>query len=421
MKEITIPFNYSPREYQLDFLEAPQRFKIGVFHRRAGKSMMALNQQIAKAQLKKGIYYYFLPTYRQAKSVCFDSLVKNHVPKEIVDKINESELAIYYKNGSIQRFAGCEDVDKHRGINPIDVVFDEYSEEPEQIWTAVIQPILRENHGTATFIFTPKGKNHSWKLVEMAKENPEEWYISIKSVDDTKVFNEDELNEIRRNTPQALFDQEYRCSFLEGAGQFFKRIHQNTYPVDYQLNDQGEFQLGVDLAKYNDWTVLTPFNLNTFIVHHQERFNQIDYNLQKAKIEAMARRFNNALVWPDSTGVGDPIVEDLKARGLNIGNEGIGFKFTETSRQNLLNNLAILLEQDKIKIPADEGLISELESFQYSLTENGKIKVKVPEGLHDDRVMSLALAVHGAITPIRPDLFTAGRVQRNRDRNVSYT
>jgi len=421
MIELTIPYQYNPKPYQVDFLSAPQRFKIAVWHRRCGKSMTALNQQIQRTQLKKGIYYYFLPTYRQAKAVCFDSLVKNHVPKEIVDKINESELAIYYKNGSIQRFAGCEDIDKHRGINPIDVVFDEYSEEPEQMWTAVIQPILRENHGTATFIFTPKGKNHSWKLVEMAKENPNEWYISIKSVDDTNVFDEAELDEIKRNTPQALFDQEYRCSFLEGAGQFFKRIHQNTYPKDYMLNDEGEYQLGVDLAKYNDWTVLTPFNLNTFIVHQQERFNQIDYNLQKAKIEAMARRFNNALIMPDSTGVGDPIVEDLKARGLNICNDGAGFKFTETSRQNLLNNLAILLEQDKIKIPDDEGLISELEAFQYSLSENGKIKVKVPEGLHDDRVMSLGLAVWGANQPIRPDLFTAGRVQRNRERNVNYT
>lgn len=397
-KEITIPFQYSPREYQLDFLKAPQRFKIIVMHRRAGKSKTALNDQVCKALTTKGIFYYFLPTYRQAKSVMFDSLVNEHIPPEVYLKKNDSELAIYYKNGSIQRFVGCEDIDKHRGINPIDVVFDEYSEMNEEIWTAIIQPILRENKGTATFVFTPKGKNHSWKLIQMAKDNPEEWYVNIKSVEDTNVFTPEELLEIQRNTPEALFAQEYKCEFVEGAGQFFRRIKDNTYPHTI-LSEQGDFQLGVDLAKYQDWTVLTPFNLNNFIVYPQERFNQVDWNLQKAKIEATARRFN-ASVCIDSTGLGDPIVDDLRLRGVNIPDE-FAFKFNETSRTNLLNNLAILLEQNKIKIPDDEGLISELEAFRYELGDKGKVKITVPSGMTDDRVMSLALSVWGVREPIR--------------------
>jgi len=425
--EITIPHRYSPRPYQFELLAAPQRFKIAVFHRRSGKSKTALNQQIQRTQLTKGVYYYFLPTYRQAKAVIWDALIKEHVPPQIVTKINDSELAIYYRNGSVQRFAGCEDVDKHRGINPIDVVFDEYSEMPEEIWTAIIQPVLRENHGTATFIYTPKGKNHSWKLLQLASDNPSEWYSSVKTVKDTEVFTEAELDEIKRNTPQALFEQEYMCSFVEGAGQFFRRIRQNTYDQQRPLPEQGDFQLGVDLAKYQDWTVITPFNLNFGIAYPQERFNQVDWNLQKARIEAAARRHHaidtgeTALIWPDSTGVGDPVVEDLKARGLRIGGEeGKGYKFTETSRLNLLNNLAILLEQDKVKIPSDEGLIGELEAFKYELTDRGKIRIGVPEGMHDDRVMSLALACWGYSGPVKPDTYTMNRVLQNRQNVTTF-
>ena len=65
-------------------------------------------------------------------------------------------------------------------------------------------------------------------------------------------------------------------------------------------------------------------------------------------------------------------------------------------REELLKNLAILLEQDKIKIPNDEGLISELESMRYELGDRGKLHLKVPDGMTDDRIMSLALAVWDA-------------------------
>jgi hypothetical protein len=425
MKTVTIPHNLKGiKLYQREYLATKKRFAILVWHRRAKKTRCALNKQVKKIMERKepGVCYYVLPTYRQAKQVVWDTLIDDHIPSEIVEKKNDSELAIYYKNGVIQRFIGSEDYDKHRGTNPFDVVFDEYSEQSEQIWIAIFQPVLMENGGTATFVFTPKGKNHSWKLLIMAAENQKDWFTSVKGVKDTGVFTEEELLEIRRNTPQALYAQEYDVEFVDGAGQFFRRIIQNTYEKDKDLPQEGDYQLGVDLAKYQDWTVLTPFNLNYFIAYPQERFNQVDWNLQKAKIEATARRYNDALVWPDSTGIGDPIVEDLKARGIRIGGEDEkGFKFTEVSRQNLLNNLAILLEQDKIKIPNDEGLIVELESFRYSLTETGKIKVAVPEGMHDDRVMSLALSVWGVREPIRNDKYFASKIYQNRMRGNQFT
>lgn len=422
---INLPYNFTPREYQKDFVEAKQRFKVAVIHRRGGKTKTTLNQQVLRTQLKYSkkfykwlspadprlteqernainTYYYFLPTYKQAKGVIWDSLIKEHVPMELVEKMNESELAIYYKNGSIQRFAGCDDINKHRGINPIDVVLDEFSEEDVEIWTAVIQPVLRENHGTATFIFTPKGKNHSWEILQYAKQNPNEWYWMVKTVDDTGGLTEGEIEEARRATPQALFLQEYYCDFTENAGAFFRNIKECMYEADDIPNPSHFYQVGIDLAKYNDFTVITPFDLHTFKVKLQERFNQVDWNFQKYLIEASARKYNNAKLKMDRTGVGDPVVEDLERRGLNIGEDG-AVVFNTRTRRELLDNLAILLQQNKIKIPNDPELLAELEAFQFTMTDKGKIEVKSRKGLHDDRVFSLALAVHGVDNKITND------------------
>ena len=408
-------FQWKPRNYQIELLSSPARFKICVWHRRAGKSMAVFNDQVCKAISKVGIYYYVLPTYRQAKQVAWDKLVKDHVPRQIVSKMNESELAIYYKNGSIQRFVGCEDPDKLRGINVNDVVFDEFSEEKAEIWDAIFQPILRENKGTATFIFTPKGKNHAWLLLQRARLNPNEWFWSIKGYEDTETFTKDEIEEIKKNTTQAMFEQEYGCHFMDGAGSFFSRIKQNTYdPTKVILDEEGKFQLGVDLAKYSDWTVITPFNQGTGYVYPQDRFNQVDWNLQKSRIESAFLRYNKQDMCQcciDTTGLGDPIVDDLRAKGVKIPTEplNLAFKFNENSRYQLLNNLNLLIQQDKIKIPKDDGLIEELESMTCELTEQGKMKIKVPSTLHDDRIMSLALAVYGWKAPAVYDMKSNGK------------
>lgn len=362
--------------------------------------MTALNDQIRRLHIKPGVYYYALPTYKQAKQVIWDELINKHAPKELISKKNDSELAIYWKNGSIQRFIGCEDIDKHRGSNPIDVVLDEYSEMKEEIWTAIFQPVLRENKGTATFIFTPKGQNHAWRLLQYAKQHEDNWFWQVSPASETKAIDEQELIEAQKETPESLYKQEYECEFNEGAGQFFRRIDENK-AVTFDAPEYGHhYQIGIDLAKYQDWTVLTPFNLTTFQAGVPERFNQVDWNLQKSKIESFARRYNNARIVIDSTGVGDPITEDLSRIGLAVE----PFKFTQTTREQLLNNLAVKLEQNLIKIPNVQWLIDELKSMRYEWNPTTrKTSVKVPDSLHDDGIMSLALAVWNTTVPVYSD------------------
>lgn len=404
MATITLPYKFTPREYQIPLLKAMDSGidrAIITWHRRAGKDKACFNYMIKRAFQRTGTYFYLLPTFSQAKRVIWDNIdndgfkMLDHIPKELIKGTNATELKVELVNGSIIQLMAADEFKRSGvGTNPIGVVFSEYSISDPEAWSFV-SPILAANGGWAIFNFTPRGKNHAWELLQRAKYNPK-WFHQVLTVDDTKALTEEALAEERANTPEAIYKQEYYCSFLEGAGQVFRRIRENTYePSETDMREDGDFALGVDLAKYQDFTVITPFNLNTFYVYPQDRFNQVDWNLQKARIEAAAMRYGNAKINIDATGVGDPIVEDLRAKGLNI-DDNSAIKFTEETRTNLLKNLAILLEQDKIKIPRDDGLISELEAFTYDVTARGRITMKAPETLHDDRVMSLALAVWGA-------------------------
>ena len=90
----------------------------------------------------------------------------------------------------------------------------------------------------------------------------------------------------------------------------------------------------------------------------------------------------------DSTGVGDAILEFLAKAGSNFE----GFKFSSTSKQQLMERLAVGIQQQQITFPEGQ-LLNELLSFEYVYTRTGA-QYSAPSGLHDDGVCSLALAVY---------------------------
>jgi hypothetical protein len=89
----------------------------------------------------------------------------------------------------------------------------------------------------------------------------------------------------------------------------------------------------------------------------------------------------------DSTGVGDPIVEQLQRLCQRVK----GFKFTSQSKQQLIEGLVMSVQQTDVFFP-EEPIGSEMENFEFEYTRTG-VRYTAPVGLHDDCVMALALAV----------------------------
>lgn len=404
MSIITLPHLFTPRVYQIPFLskwdEGVKRL-ILVGHRRLGKDKMVFANLPKKMMERVGTYFYFLPTYNQARKVIWNGAdaagfrFLDHFPKEIIKRKNEAEMIVELTNGSILQLVGADNIDRIVGTNPIGVVFSEYSLMKPEVWD-LISPILTENGGWAVFVYTPRGQNHAYHLLRMAEKN-ERWFVEILPVTKTHAVPEVDLLEQKATMSQALYNQEYLCDFTENASAVYKDVRRRTYPKDeYVFNPNGIYQIGVDLAKANDFTVITPFDITTFKAAPQDCFNQIDYTLQKAKIQAAYYQFNRGKLVMDTTGVGAPIVDDIVNSGMNVD----PFMFTFNSRNELLVNLQILLEQDKVKIPDDPELIEQLEAAVWDLTAQGRSRITVPDDKHDDRLVSLALAVWQI--PVRP-------------------
>ena len=182
--------------------------------------------------------------------------------------------------------------------------------------------------------------------------------------------------------------------------------------------------MGVDLAEMQDYTAITVIDSESNEVVHFDRFQGKDYPLQKEHITLKARRYNNARIILDTTGVGKPIYEDLRKTGLFAED----YTFSGKSKEELIGKLIVFLEEKYIKIPDVKVLQDELRAFEYKyLNEKTGERLKTiqygaPQGYHDDCVISLALAVWGLHSgkPLPQDPIATELAKVRKHKQISY-
>ncbi len=227
-ESITLPHRFDPRDYQLPLLSAMDSGKkraVQVWHRRSGKEKTDLNLIAKKMMERVGTYYYVFPTFVQGRKVIWDGTdgsgfkLLDHFPRQLLSgKPNDTEMKLHYRNGSMFQVVGSDKFDAVMGTNPIGMVFSEYSLQDPICW-AYFRPILAENGGWAIFNFTPRGENHAYDLHCLAKADPENWFDEVLTVDDTHAIKKEVLEQERKEIIRlygndALFQQEYYCSFV---------------------------------------------------------------------------------------------------------------------------------------------------------------------------------------------------------------
>lgn len=297
------------------------------------------------------------------------------------------------------------------------VIFDEASRFSPQIYERYIAARLAIRKGKLFSISTPFGKNWFYKNHIKAKTSADGAAFEFSSKDNP-YFPPEEWDRAKANLPEMIFKQEYEAKFLEDAASVFRGIQNCVRPDVLKDVEFGHsYVMGVDIGKMEDFTVITIIDRTNNCVVYFDKFNKIEYPFQKARILAVAQRYNNAKITIDSTSVGTPIKEDLERAGAVIDD----FIFSNKTKKELIEKLSIMIEQGAIRIPKDEILIEELEAFGYRMTESGNIIYAAPEGLHDDCVFSLALAVWGLSPFIRPrvDLLKQ-QLLRRPNNNTSF-
>ena len=377
--------------------------------RRWGKNVLALHR-LSEPALEGHPVAFFAPTYKTLAETWRDF---KRVLAPAIERSSEQEKRIELKTGGVIEFWTLEDENAGRSRKYKHIVVDEAAHIPnlEAAYNGAIRPTLTDLEGSADFYSTPKGRGYFYRAWCRGQDAEQPAWASWTFPSSANPFlPAAELEEARKQLPERVYNQEYLAKFIDDAGGVFKAVqaavdigrtnevmaaelvekHAELVRGGFYVRDPMTYTAGLDLARFNDFTAISVLDSTCRQVWF-DRWNQTTWERQISSIVDIAQKFR-PVFYCDSTGIGQPVFERLRSMGLTI----FPFTFTNQSKEQLINNLASMIEQGKIRlmdIPVQTG---ELINYEYDLSPSGKLTMSAPSGENDDTVIALALGAWGA-------------------------
>lgn len=366
-----------------------KRFTVITCGRRWGKTEFVL-YQIVHALLEKKRVSLWLPDYSNFQ-IYWDRLMVL-LPPQLIKSKNFNLKALKMKNGGFLKAYSL-----HNGTSKVGrgekfhmAVIDEaaFIMDLRNAWEAIIRPMLVDYAGSAIIVGTPFGKNFFYTLSQLHKVDDQWGYYSAPTTDNPHLPESERLEiieKIKKAPNNQLLRQEYLAEFIESGGSVFSQLK----PVTSTKETIG-YRIGIDLAKSQDYTVVSVFNDHNQQVYF-ERWNTESWTQITERIRRILDKYDRKEVIVDRTGVGSPICDQLIKDGYNI----TLFNFSNKSKEALIENLALLIDNSEMEFLLEGAnnediQVLEFQSFMRHL-DNGRIKYK--SDFTDDCIMAAGLAM----------------------------
>lgn len=391
-----------PFPYQAKLLEDASKRIVACMGRQTGKTTIIALKAIYFADTNRDVIVLITsPSLRQSM-IMFDRIasfvfsaayLRNRV-------VRATGTLIQFENGSRIIALPCSE-HMLRGYTANMVILDEASWIPEQVITQILFPMLSTTDGYAIFLSTPWDKNH---FFYRAFVNPAYSVHRVKS-NECPLVKPEFLEEMQQNMTHEAYLMEYEAEFVEALNSYFPlALIRACVELAQRLGVElctsleasfisGDYYAGVDFGKLQDYSVLTVLKRegDTLKLVYLYQFPlETPYTQVIGHLVRANQKFQFRSVLVDQTGVGEPVLEEIRNQGLrNVG----GVKFTVQTKEELLTSLKIAMEQNRLAIPYHRQLCQQINEQQHEYSKSGHLQFSHPENSHDDMLWALALAV----------------------------
>ena len=420
--------NQVPHAKQCEVLMSPQKNKVIVCGRRAGKSQMIggelirgamLPQVITKKSMSKQIV--IAPTYKQTMIVynkITELMQKAGVYDDILKEVKSPHPQIVFKTGSLIDFGSADNPTSLRG-EAYDRVFLDEGEFIKEDAMAAIRPLIYDTGAPMWITTTPYKKNFVWEFWKRGLAGDEDWGSFNYCYLDNPYITDEGKKEIEKDILEwgkdSLYVQaEIFGNYVNNTDCYFD-MEDVTFCVVKDC-DHGEphpkkmYVAGVDCAGMGeDKSVCVVLEIDP--VKQEKRIIEMRW-LDKNKprelvvmLQDLDNKYNFERLYIDKTGLGEGPADWI---GMEIGEHKVeDIRFSIVSKMDMYSNLKMWIQKREMRmvggemtevpaimLPDNKLLLKEMMELRYERMPNKTIKIYHPDGdkYHDDFVDALALA-----------------------------
>lgn len=388
------------QDYQIDIIDKMLNHKrfVGVLGRQSGKDFLLSCFAVWISIIKQSKLLLVSAGQRQS-DLLYDRILRFiGSSNELFDSVDKSNAeTCKFKNGSeIWSLSATGFI---RGQSEVDyVIVNEAFEVPDECFSSV-EPMLAIKNGFLYIFSTPRGC--VGRLYD-AFNSP--FFEKVQLASTCNKYISSEYFDTQQKTMDSLeYDMEINAQFQENVDAFFSLSLVNNCSYEYQLTNYPEpdklYYLGIDWGRVVDSSVFTIVSkkevssgLFEYKVENIIELVNKPFPEQIALIKKINDVYHFRKIVTEYCGLGIPPSDELKSLGMNTE----FFQPTLDNQEKAYNNLRKLMENKQIVIPKHQKLQSELRTFQYEMTNTGKMKFFQTARNSSDFCDSLAWAIYGA-------------------------
>lgn len=396
------------RDYQKDFLQfitSPEA--------KGSTSAIKAPRQVGKTTVLMAVLLYYGCNFKNGFSIILEPTYKQCIRvynemraafEPILKDTGKGLLILEFLTGSkVQFLSGESDIASFQGYvckNGV-LCIDEAAYIGDEVFYA-LSPTTDVHKCPIILTSTPRFRRGFF--YDYYVEGLEGRSKSVKYFDwaGKSIISPEKLDFYRRTLPERLFINYYKGEFADAIGSVFGNFHHvisdnfemptyHTMKWEHNIDCYAGIDWGSGTGQ--DYTVVSFFNSLKQQIYI-ERFNDLDETQTVKRIIELLKQWKPISVQYENNGIGIVYGGLLKKAVLaaDLSCSVRAFNTSNTSKNKLVNNLVVAIQNNDVQLINNESLISEMTTYEAVVSNTGKLIYNGAKGSHDDMVIATMLS-----------------------------